>query len=138
MVSTRRTHAGAMLSMLALLAACASAPQEDDEPSPITLSSSRVQITAKELQSAGVGTTFDALRRLRPEFFLRRSTSTFTDPYNGYSVLYLDGHLQGSLDLLNTIPLTSILSIQYHTGTEAYARLGKYHPGGAINVKTHR
>jgi hypothetical protein len=138
MVSTRRTHAGTMLSMLALLVACASAPQEEGEPSPIPLSVSRVQITAKELQSAGVGTTFDALRRLRPEFFFRRGTSTFTDPYNGYSVLYLDGQLQGSLDLLNTIPLTSITSIQYHTGTEAYVRLGKYHPGGAINVRTRR
>jgi hypothetical protein len=136
MVSTRRTHAGATLSMLALLAACASAPHEEGAPSPVTLSVSRVQITGRELQSTGVGTTLEALRRLRPEFFIRRGRSTFTDPYNGYSVLYLDGQLQGSLDLLNSIPLLSIISIQYRSGTEAFGRLGKYHPGGVIDVKT--
>jgi hypothetical protein len=138
MISTRRLHAGAVCSLLALLTACASAPQEDREPRPFALSLSRQSITAKELQSSGVGTTYDALRRIRPEFFIRRMPATFTDPYNGYSVVYLDGQLQGSLDLLNTIPLNAILSIQYMSGTEAHAHLGKYHPGGVIEVHTRQ
>src|SRR5256885_15576366 len=138
MSSTRRIRPVAMLSMLALLAACASAPHGDRESDSFAQRTSRVFITAKELQSAGVGTTYDAVRRIRPDLLTRRAVVALDDPYRGFAVVYLDGKFQGSIDLLNTIPVEAIAAIQYLSGREGHSRYGRYHPGGVIEVDTRR
>lgn len=138
MSSTRRIRAGAMLSMLALLAGCAGAPQGDRESNSFAQRTSRVFITATELQSAGAATAYDAVRRIRPELLTRRAVVALDDPYKGFPVVYLDGKLQGSVDLLHTIPVEAIAAIHYLSGSEGHSRYGKYHPGGVIDVHARR
>jgi hypothetical protein len=127
-----------VLSLLVLFTACASAPRQDREPIAFGDRTSRNEVSARELQSVSAGSAFEALRRVRPELLFQRSTKTPADAYGGYAVVYLDGKLQGSLDVLNMIPVDAILGIQYLSGVEAQTKLGKFHSGGVIDVRTRR
>ena len=138
MRSTRMIHAGAVLSLLAVLTACASAPRQDREALTFGDRTSRTEISARELQSVAAGSAFEALQRVRPEFFFQRPTKVLNDPYGGFPVVYLDGRLQGRLDVLYTIPVGAILSVQYLSGIEAHTRFGKFYSGGIIDVHTRR
>jgi hypothetical protein len=129
-------HAGVVLLLLAGLTACASAPRQDREGLTSGSWTPRAEVSAKELQTSGAVSAFEALRRVRPELFLERPTKTLTDPYGGFPVVYLDGRLQGTLDLLNTIPVSAILGVQYFSAMESHARFGRYHSGGVIDIRT--
>jgi hypothetical protein len=125
---------------LILLDACATLPPQDDAASLFGGQTSRPVITALQLQSANVPNVQDALRRIRPLLFTYRASAAYAirDQYRGYPVLYVDGQLQGGLDLLNTIPLNAVRSIQILSGNEGHALLGRFHAGGVVQVNTRR
>ena len=132
------TRAGAVLTLLGSLAACAGGPPLDRGASPVSDWSARFLVTAKDLQSSGFRTTYAAVRRIRPALLDRRQSTAVDDAYRGYAVLYVDGRLHGALDLLDLIPIGTIISIQYFSPNEAFFRVGKFHAGGVIAVKTQR
>ena len=123
---------------LTLLAACATMPPQREDATPYPANTSRSIITAQQLRAADVTSMVDALRRLRPLLFTQRAAFAMSDPYRGYPVLYVDGRLQGGLDLLNTIPLNAVRSVQLLSGVEGHAYFGRYHPGGVVEVKINR
>ena len=138
MGTTRSYRALAAVSTLTLLAACATMPAQTDDGPRYELVTSRATITAAQLQGANVTTMQDALRRLRPQLFTHRAAYAVSDPFRGYPVLYVDGQLQGGLDLLSTIPLNAVRSVHFISGNEGYAWFGRFHPGGVVDVKIRR
>jgi hypothetical protein len=138
MGTTRSFRALAALSALTLLEACATLPVQDDNAKPFGAETSRAFITARQLQSTNVTTTQDALRMLRPLLFTHRAAIAVRDPYRGAPVLYVDGLLQGGLDLLSTIPLNAVRSIQILSSGEGHALFGRFHPGGVVAVSIRR
>ena len=138
MGTTRNIRAFAALSMFTLLEACAALPAPDPAGTLYGTASSRAVITAQQLESANVTTMQEALFRLRPSLFTHRAAFAVSDQYRGYPVLYVDGRLQGGLDLLNTIPLNAVRSVQILSGNEAHARFGRYHAGGVLEVNIRR
>ena len=96
-------------------------------------------LTTNEIEASGTRNALDALRRLRPELLTRRNDAVATvDPYRGYAVVYLNGVLQGGLDVLETIPVAAITEIRYVSSTAGADRFGKRHPGGIIAVATRK
>ena len=138
MGTTRSFRAFAALSTLTLFGACATLPAKESGDLPYGAETSRAVITARQLQSVSFTTTQDALRVLRPLIFTQRAPFAVRDPYRGYAVLYVDGQLQGSLEMLNTIPLQAVRSIQILSGSEAHALFGRFHPGGVVEVNIRR
>ena len=130
----------ASLVALTILTACASMPPQEDAVTLYGGQTSRPAISALQLQSANVSTVQDALRRIRPLLFTHRAPAAIAlrDQYRGYPVLYVDGQLQGGLELLNTIPLNALRSIQLLSGNEGHALFGRFHPGGVVQVNVRR
>ncbi|MEO5818213.1 MAG: hypothetical protein ABIT20_23285 [Gemmatimonadaceae bacterium] len=138
MGTTRSYRALAAALTLSLHAACATMPAQSDDALRFDRATSRAIITAAQLQGANVTTMQEALLRLRPGLFIHRAAYTVHDPYRGSAVLYIDGQLQGGLDLLNTIPLTAVRSVHVLSGNEGHSKFGRYHPGGVVDVKIRR
>ena len=138
MGTTRRIRALAALSALAVLQACASLPAEEGGAKLYGTETSRAVITARQLQATSFSTTPDALRTLRPLLFTQRAAFATRDPYRGAPVLYIDGQLQGGLDLLTTVPLFAVRSIQVLSSSEGHALFGRFHPGGVVEVNIRR
>ena len=138
MGTTRSFRAFAALSALTLFDACATLPVREDDAMPHGAETSRALITARQLQSTSFTTTQDALRTIRPLLFTQRAAFAVRDPNRGYPVLYVDGLFQGGLDMLNTIPLTAVRSIQILSASEAHALFGRFHPGGVVEVNIRR
>ena len=91
-----------------------------------------------EMQSAPVNNAHEAVVRFRPEFLKRRADRSIGDPTESAPVVYLDGVRQGGTEMLNSIPVGSIVEIRYLTSIAASAQLGRYHPAGVIAVRTRR
>jgi hypothetical protein len=138
MGTTRSYRALAAVLTLSLLSACATMPAQTDDGPRYELATARAVITAAQLQRLNVTTMQEALLRLRPQLFTHRANYVVNDPYRGSAVLYIDGQLQGGLDLLNTIPLHAVRSVQLLSGNEGHSRFGRYHPGGVVDVKIRR
>jgi len=137
MDTTRSVRALAALLPLTFLAACATMPPQREGATRYPSQTSRALITAQQLRSADPTSFIDALRRLRPLLFSQPTAFAVSDPYRGYPVLYVDGRLQGGLDLLSTIPLSIVRSVQVLSGVEGHAYFGRYHPGGIVEVNTN-
>jgi hypothetical protein len=138
MDTTRSVRALAALLPLTFFAACATMPRQREDATLYPWQTSRALITAQQLRSADATSFVDALRRLRPLLFSQPAPFAVSDPYRGYPVLYVDGRLQGGLDLLSTIPLSIVRSVQVLTGVEGHAYFGRYHPGGVVEVNINR
>ena len=138
MRSTRRVRAGVATSLVLMLTGCAGTPHQLSEGIAPDVGTSRTVISGLELRRSGVTTTYDALRRIRPELLKQRQIAVVNDAYNGFPVVYVDGRLQGSADLLNTVPIDAILYVEYLTPTEGYFRISRVHPGGVLDVRTRR
>jgi len=144
MMKETQARLGAVL-LVALQAACMGASHARlEEPVPAsrmeTQTGGRADVVSTDelLAVQDVGTAFDALRKLRPEFLIRRGPPMPTDPDAGYPVVYLDGQRLGGLNTLQGIPLSSIVEIRYLRTAAAVEQLGKSHPGGVIAVSTRR
>lgn len=151
-------HAGLATLGLLLLAGCAaasaprtgSAPQVGSTPqaASATPAPARVErgnlnlITSAEIQAAGTDmlNAYDLVERLRPTMMRfrnqtggTRSTGDVLGP-----VAYVDEQRLGALDLLRTVPRSSIREIRYLSASDATTRFGTGHSSGAIQVLTKR
>lgn len=145
MMKESQLRFGALALALTLGTACAASSQAPlQQPAPAsrmeTQTGGRNDVVKQEelWEVRDVGTAFDALRRLRPEFLTRRASAVPTDPYQGYPVVYIDGQRLGDLSTLHGIPLRSIIEIRYLRMAAAAQQLGLTHPGGVIAVSTRR
>jgi hypothetical protein len=68
----------------------------------------------------------------------RRVASAPRDEYLGWPVLYLNGVLQGKLELMTTIPAEQVQQVVYWSPVAATHEFGAYHAGGVLSVSTFR
>lgn len=94
-------------------------------------SGARTVITAEEISSVSVGTAYEAVQRLRPEFLRPRGGGAMP-------VLYVDGVRMGEVGDLRSYTPASILRVEYVSASDATTRWGTGHTGGALEVSTRR
>jgi len=137
-MSPKRIARITALLVAALLATACAGRLPEGERGLTSRSREAGVVTTPEIAASGTHNALDALRRLRPELLSRRNDAAPADPYRGYPVVYLNGVLQGGLDMLESIPAASITEIRYVGSTAAADKLGVRHPGGAIIVNTRK
>lgn len=84
---------------------------------------------------ADLGTAYDAIARLRPNWLASHGVSSF-DRSIELAVVYVDGQQYGGLTQLRNIPAYQIADSRYYDVTEAGARFGiKGGSGGVIEIR---
>lgn len=118
---------------------------------PPTATERRRRIAREEVADTRMGTAFDVVQALRPNWLRTRGSDimrvgmvqTLKGPVPGVVdespvMLYVDGRLAGEVELLRSIPHGDIDHIEYYDAAEAQQRWGIGHPQGAIHVITRR
>lgn len=86
---------------------------------------------------ADVGTAYDAIARLRPNWLASHGMSTL-DPRGGseYAIIFIDGQQHGGLQTLRNIPATHVKDFRYYDVTQAGATFGlQAGTGGVIELR---
>ncbi|HEX8849768.1 MAG TPA: hypothetical protein VF761_09585 [Gemmatimonadaceae bacterium] len=138
----------AALAPLALLSlhACASGyvrPAALEASADLYASQARVRsrsdiIAPAELASAGTGTAYDVVQRLRPQFLAHRALGYLTDPYGGKPVVYYNGMCLGGIEELRTLSMFMVGEVRFLTPVAGSESFGRYHPGGVIAITSPR
>ena len=85
---------------------------------------------------ADLGSAYDALARLRPNWLTAHGVSSLDPRANEYAVVFVEGQLHGGLETLRTIQAYQVASLRYYDVTQAGATFGlRAGSGGAIEVK---
>ena len=142
---------GAWVSAAVLAcAACAAAydPSIDPTPQPLPVTKAEESVrprsellTASELVESGTQWTSEGVRRLRPEYV--RPTMILNRNNEVVRVtpsVFLNGMYTGGLEVLDLIPLESVVEIRFYRPSRGYDVWGLSCrcSGGAINIKTKR
>ena len=156
-------HRGAIaVALMALAAGCAStAPGSGASEVASMQRGDRYLITADEIANAGANNLYDAVAKLRPDFFKPRGNTMSAVASPGSSsrgngppaestsstgvatagapvpvrVYHGDQMLMGPDDL-RQIPMSSVVEVRFIPGPQAGVRYGTNHAGGVIMVKT--
>ena len=114
--------------------------RDSDPSTDRSVSRSRDLLTAEEIRqhpTVHVGTAYDAIRRLRPEYLV---TATFEAAGGNQAspTVFVDGIARGDVDMLRTIQVVLITEIRFLRPADAALRYGQDHRWGAILVTTDR
>ena len=112
--------------------ACAIIGTSSHPPAQQVKNEDRSVLTDAEIARSGARTAYEAIRRLRPEYFafVRRSDS------NDELVVYVDGIRIGTTEVLHAISSVSIREVRRFDTREATTRFGTGHSAGAIVMLT--
>lgn len=133
----RRTLATTInvLALVVAIGACASSGATSG-----TRTSLPDRITASEIAPTGASTAYDLIRQLRPRWLQPNNTGRLSGGMTSQvTLVYLDGHKMGGLEMLNTISSTGIQSMQYLDAVRAATVLtdaGSDPVAGAIMIVT--
>lgn len=140
---------GAWVSAAVLAcAACAAAYDPSIDPTPQPLPVTKVEesvrprselLTAAELVKSGTQWTSEGVRRLRPEYV--RPTMILNGNNEVVRVtpsVFLNGMYTGGLEVLDLIPLESVVEVRFYRPSRGYDVWGLSCrcSGGAIDIKT--
>jgi hypothetical protein len=114
-----------------LLAACVHQSPEDSTPA-----SAGNVITEAEIAQSQAITAYDAIQKLRANFFSNRGRTTILGDTSPLPVVYLDGVEYGSLTSLQNIPASHVASIRLYRAWEAPTKFGMGKTAGVIEVTT--
>ena len=95
-------------------------------------------LTAEEIvgANADVGTAYDALSRLRPNWLAAHGATSFNPAGNGFAIVFVDGQRYGDINSLRNIEAYQVADIRYYDVTQAGARFGlRGGSGGVIEVR---
>lgn len=92
-------------------------------------------IRFEEIEPLRVGTAYEVVEQLRPEFLRTRGQSSFT-MMPAEAIVYLDGNRLGPPSTLRGISKETLREIRYLDSRDATTRFGTNHRGGAILVVT--
>jgi hypothetical protein len=93
-------------------------------------------IPERELSTHATGSAFDAVRMLRPNFFVTRGPTSIVFAGSDRPVVYLDGVPFGELEALRGIQTANVHEIRFINGRDATLRWGTNHGAGVIYVVT--
>lgn len=102
---------------------------------PTRAMSPRTVIDGVTLATAGAGSVYDALLKLRPEV-LYRVASTPNAPTGASRDVYIDGRFFGDIRELRQIPVAEVLELRLLTPVEAALMFGKKSAVGVIALRT--
>jgi hypothetical protein len=129
--------------MMVVVGACGTLPPpnlsiEGPPPADVQLRRSSAHLTASDLAGVGATNTFDAVRRLRPEY-LHASPRTAGLYDNSTVAVYIDDLYAGDISALQSIPLDVVREINFAEPAEARTRFGFRCQcgGGAVLVSTY-
>lgn len=91
-------------------------------------------ITEEEIRAAPGQNMYDVVRTLRPAWLMPRHPTALVPQFEGRLVVYIDGTAFGDADALRQLQPGSVLTARYYQPTEAQARFGPGHLGGAIEL----
>jgi hypothetical protein len=123
-----RTLGRAIWVILIATAACASSSETG------TQSRSHDTIGQAELSGLENLSTFDAVRRLRPNWLRARGQDSFRSAQTAR--VYLNGALFGEIGSLRNISVRTVTRIDFLDAREATLRFGTDHSAGALLVST--
>jgi hypothetical protein len=118
-------------TIIVVLSGCALRP-------PSRPISDRHTITARELSSVNLGSSYDAVARLRPLFLAPRSRSSVSMQLPTQPNVFVDGVFMGGVQVLHQLPVDHVVLIRYFSAKDATTKHGIAHPAGTIEVTTKR
>ena len=97
-------------------------------------------LTSDELLAAGVETTGDGVRRLRPQFIRPEPIPGNAAGLTATPSVYIDDQYAGSLDVLDRVPVDEVADIRFLRPSEARSWWGWSCPCGVgvIHIRTAR
>ncbi|HEX2210485.1 MAG TPA: hypothetical protein VHG93_22590, partial [Longimicrobium sp.] len=111
----------------------------------------RRYIGRAEVERTTVGSAFELVQTLRPQWFRARGSNivqtqeieTLKGPQTVITdesaiIVYVDGRRLGNLDMLRTVTHGDVDHVEYYDPVEAQQRWGAGHPQGVIHVVTRR
>jgi glutaredoxin len=130
----REQLAGLCLLVVVGLTACASGGSKG----PGVPRGNANVITRDEIVAAHVSDAYEAVQKLRPEWFHNRGAMSVQspDPAQTQPVVFLDGQNYGTLDDLRNIQAIDIQSMTLLSANDATTRFGTGYPGGVIMITT--
>lgn len=138
-ISTRQA-AVAAIALLTLLPACATRAARDADAPLRRRALARAgsePITAAELRGLEVLSAYEAIQRLRGNFFRSRGITTLGRADGGaWPTVFVDGMRLGPIGELRSIPASDLREVRLLTGAEAQFRFGPGYPAGVILVST--
>jgi hypothetical protein len=90
-------------------------------------------ITAEEVAQSSASTAYDAIRTLRPAWFIPRGASG-----RAAIMVYIDGVRGASLDDLREVQADRVKECRFLNANDATTKYGTGHPAGAIEIITKR
>ena len=95
-------------------------------------------ITQDEIVASRATTAYDAIRKLRANFFSYRGETSLRNTSSPFPTVYLDDQEFGAIASLRTIPAAHIATIRLYRAWEAGTRYGTGHMGGVIAITTRQ
>jgi hypothetical protein len=94
-------------------------------PDPLVVPRRGNDLSGEEIvvAKADVGTAYDAVARLRPNWLSSRGPTSF-ESQGSYARVFVEGQLYGELASLRNIPAHQVAGMHYYDVTEAGARFG--------------
>lgn len=114
-----------------LLAACVRQAPQDSSPA-----GAGEVITEAEIARSQALTAYDAVEKLRANFFSNRGRTTILGNASQLPVVYLDGVEYGPMTSLRDIPASHVASIRMYHAWEATTKFGMGKSAGVIAVTT--
>jgi hypothetical protein len=93
-------------------------------------------LTAQEIATTNVTNAFDAVQRLRPNFFRSHGATSISGGDNGLPTVYLNRQRYGDISTLKNIEAGAVREIHYYSPAEAMSRFSVGNPSGVIEVIT--
>ena len=91
-----------------------------------------------ELAKGGIGSAYDVVQRLRPQFFAQRALGFPTDAYGGRPVVYYNGMRLGGVEELRSLSMAMVGEVRFLSPVVGSEWFGSYHPGGVIAITSPR
>jgi hypothetical protein len=113
-----------------VIMACASTPAGG------TSSLNSAEITEEEIAAISAANAYEAIRKLRANFFAFRGRTTLIGTSNPDPMVYVDEQAYGPISSLRTIPASQVARIRLYRSWEATTKYGTGNMGGVIAVTT--
>lgn len=92
-------------------------------------------LTQAQLLSANSDNLYDAINKLRPEWFTTRGPSSITDPSLSSVSIFMNGALLGKAEYLRQVRILDVTEAKFWNAGQASARFGMGHPRGVIELR---
>jgi hypothetical protein len=92
-------------------------------------------VMQEELVASGATSLYDALVRTRRNFFRPRGVSSLTNPPADAILVFRDGAIMGTLNVLSMMRATEVRSVRRLSVTETYHRYGRNVSVGGLEVE---